>query len=128
MYIDFTESAKDILAGLGIGFLILAAAFALFMLFAMWKINKKAGQPGWAALIPIYNIYIELKIARMEWWYLIILIIPIAGFVVYVMLCINLAKAFGKGTGFSFGLFFLPFIFFPILAFGDAKYAYGPHY
>ncbi len=128
MYIDLTESATNVLAGLGIGFLLLTIAIALFMLITMWKINKKAGQPGWAAIIPIYNIYITLKIARMDWWYLLIMLIPFVGFVVYVMLCINLAKAFNKGTGFSFGLLFLPFIFFPMLAFGDAKYAYGPHF
>ena len=47
----------------GVLLILIAIAFALFYLVSVWKVFVKAGQPGWGILIPIYNIYLVLKIA-----------------------------------------------------------------
>lgn len=95
----------------------------LLLIAAMWKIFSKAGQPGWAAIIPIYNWIVWCKIVgRPAWWVLLLLIcFPIF----YIILCLDLAKSFGKGGGFAVGLILLSIIFFPILGFGSATYQ-GP--
>jgi hypothetical protein len=92
------------------------------MLVALWKVFEKAGQPGWAAIIPFYNFYILLKVAGKPGWCLIFIFIPIANLVIAFIACLGVAENFGKSTGFAVGLFFLPFIFYPILAFGDVQY------
>jgi len=87
-----------------------------------WKIFVKAGKPGWAAIIPIYNILVLLQIIKKPWWWIIMLIIPIVDIVFAVMMMYELAKSFGKGIGFTLGLIFLSIIFIPILGYGSAKY------
>jgi len=89
---------------------------------AMWKIYAKADQPGWAAIIPIYNIYIWCKIVGRPGWWVILIFIPFVNIVIDIILSIDLAKSYGKGVGFGIGIFFLPFIFLLILGFGSAKY------
>src|SRR6266704_7185840 len=98
-------------------------AFVLLMIAAWWKIFSKAGQPGWAAIIPIYNWIVWCKIVgRPAWWVLLLLIcFPIF----FIILSIDLAKSFGKGVGFAIGLILVSIIFFPILGFGSATYQ-GP--
>ena len=91
----------------------------------MWKMFTKAGQPGWASIIPIYNIYIWCKIVGRPWWWILLMLIPFVNFIICIILCIDLAKSFGKGVGFGLGLAFLGIIFFPILGFGSAQYQ-GP--
>ncbi len=93
---------------------------------------KKAGQPGWAAFVPIYNGYIVLKIiGRPGWWLLLFFlgIIPIIGtlavLVLAAIISYDLARSFGKGAGFAVGLFLLGFIFSYILSYGSAQYV-GP--
>jgi hypothetical protein len=107
----------------------------LLMLFALvciaiifvswWKVFPKADEPAWAAVVPFYNVYVLLRIVGRPGWWLILCFIPIVGFVVWIIVAIDVAKAFGKGTGFGLGLGFLGFIFFPILAFGDAEFVGG---
>ncbi|RKH43075.1 signal peptidase I [Corallococcus interemptor] len=93
---------------------------------SLWKIFVKAGQPGWAAIVPFYNLYILLNIVgRPIWWMAMLLLCPPAAFIASIILSIDLAKSFGKDTGFGIGLFFLGIIFGPMLAFGDAQYQ-GP--
>lgn len=101
---------------------IIGLLVAILMIVCWWKIFTKAGQPGWAVLIPFYNIYVMLKIAGKPGWWLILLIIPFVNFVIAILAVIGLAQNFGKGTGFILGLIFLSIIFIPILAFGDARY------
>jgi len=110
--------------GAGIGFLgwLLYMAIGVFYLFCMWKIYVKAGKPGWAAIIPIYNILVQLEIVGRPWWYLLLMFVPLVNVVIAIMIIFDLAKVFGKGTGFGFGLLFLSFVFIPVLAFGDAQY------
>jgi hypothetical protein len=90
-----------------------------------WRVYVKADQPGWASIVPIYNLYILCKIAGKSGWWVLLSMIPFVGIVILVILNLELSKSFGKGTGFGLGLSFLPIIFYPILAFGDAEYE-GP--
>ncbi len=109
-------------SGIGVvGWIFYIAVIAL-MLVSTWKVYVKAGKPGWACLIPIYNTLVLLEIVGKPWWYLLLMLIPVVNIVIWIMVMLDLARAFGKGSGFGIGLIFLPMIFFPILAFGDAKY------
>jgi uncharacterized membrane protein YhaH (DUF805 family) len=106
-------------------FWIFWLAVTILMIAACWKIFTKAGQPGWAAIIPIYNWYILCKIVGRPGWWVILFFIPFINFIIGIILCIDLAKSFGKGVGFAIGLILLGIIFFPILGFGSAQYQ-GP--
>lgn len=107
-----------------IGFFIAWFAIIVFLIAAQWRVFTKAGQPGWAAIIPIYNYYIMTKIAgKPGWWTLLMLFIPIV-FVIWVYNMIS--KSFGKDEGFTVGLVLLGIIFWPILGFGSAQYQ-GPY-
>ena len=100
--------------------------FYVLLVIAMWKIFTKAGKPGWAAVVPIYNVVVMFQIIRLNPWLLLLYLIPVVNFVAAIVFSImqasRLSKAFGKGTGFAFGLFFLNPIFLLILGFGDSKY------
>jgi Family of unknown function (DUF5684) len=100
-------------------------AFVVLMIAALWKIFSKAGQPGWAAIIPIVNTYFVCKVAGRPGWWVILMFIPFVNFIIGIILCIDIAKSFGKGVGFGIGLILLPVIFFPILGFGSARYQGG---
>lgn len=102
-----------------------ALAFLVFVIAAMWKVFTKAGQPGWAVIIPIYNIYILLKIVGKPWWWLLLMLIPFVNLIFAIWTTNLLSKSFGKDEGFTVGLLLLGIIFYPILGFGDAKYL-GP--
>lgn len=97
----------------------------IIMIIAMWKLFSKAGKPGWASLIPIYNIWVLLEIVGRPGWWIILMLIPGVNFIIGIIVMIDLAKSFGKETGFAIGLILLPFIFMLILAFGKAQYQ-GP--
>lgn len=97
-------------------------AVVIVMLVGMWKVFTKAGEPGWAVLIPIYNCYVFLKIAGKPWWWLLLMLIPIVSFIVAIVATVALAARFGKGVGFALGLILLPFVFYPMLGFGSAQY------
>jgi hypothetical protein len=109
-------------ASMGMGGMLFMLVFFALMIASLWKVFTKAGEPGWASIIPIYNTIVMLKIAGKPWWWFILMLIPLVGLVVMIMAIVALAKNFGKGVGFAIGLIILPFIFFPILAFGDATY------
>ena len=106
-------------------FWIFYLAFTILILAAWWKIFTKAGQPGWACIIPIYNLYVWCKIVGRPWWWILLMLIPFVNLIILIILIIDLAKSFGKGVGFGIGLLLLPVIFFPILGFGSAQYQ-GP--
>jgi len=105
--------------------LLLVLALAVFYIYVGWRLFTKAGKPGWASLIPIYNLYVLLTIVGRPGWWLILFLIPVVNIVIEIVVLIDLAKSFGKGVGFGLGLLFLGFIFFPILALGSASYV-GP--
>lgn len=108
-------------ASVGVVFLSFAAIW-LILLVGFWKVLEKGGQPGWASLIPIYNLYCLLKLAGKEWWWLLLFLVPIVNIVAAILIVVALAKNFGKGGGFAAGLVLLPWIFYPILGFGAAEY------
>ncbi|MDX9868782.1 MAG: DUF5684 domain-containing protein [Kiritimatiellia bacterium] len=99
-----------------------ALALGLLMLVSMWRVFTKAGQPGWAILIPIYNTYVMLKIAGKPGWWLLLMLVPVVNLIVTILMLAGIAQNFGKGGGYVLGLIFLPFLFYPMLAFGDAQY------
>ncbi len=113
-------------ASFGIVPIIISIAILVLMIAAMWKVFAKAGQPGWAAIIPIYNIYVLLKVAGRPGWWLVLYIIPIVNIFASIIVSIDVAKSFGKGAGFGVvGLWLFGIIGYPILGFGDARYQ-GP--
>ena len=116
---------NSIFASLGIGFIIVWLAFVILMIASVWRIFEKAGQPGWACIIPIYNLLVELKIIHKPWWWLLLLFIPLLNIVFAIWMTNLLSKSFGKDEGFTVGLILLPFVFYPILGFGSATYQWG---
>lgn len=109
-------------AAAGMFVLLIELAIAVIVIAGLWGVFTKAGQPGWAAIIPIYNIIVLLQIVGKPIWWIILFFIPCVNIIISILLNVELAKVFGKGGGFAVGLIFLPFIFVPILGFGDAKY------
>jgi hypothetical protein len=108
-------------ASLGL-FGLVYVAFIVLFIAAGWKIYAKAGQPGWAVLIPIYNIVVFLQIVKRPLWWILLCFIPLVNFILWIVLSSDLSKKFGKGLGFTLGLIFLAPIFYLILGFGDAEY------
>src|SRR6266852_5572848 len=104
---------------------IVMLAIAVIIIAGAWKVFAKAGKPGWAVLIPIYNVVVMLKIVGRPLWWLVLMLIPAVNLVIGIIVCIDMAKSFGKGAGFGVGLALLGPIFYPILGFGDARYG-GP--
>ena len=102
--------------------IIIGLCLTVVEIVGLWFVFQKAGEPGWAAIIPIYNYLIGIKIAGKPWWYILLMLIPIVNLVFYIIVLNGISKNFGKGPGFTVGLFFLRFIFIPILGFSDAKY------
>jgi hypothetical protein len=98
-------------------YMVVYLAFGVLFIAGLWKTFTKAGEPGWAAIVPIYNVITILKLGGKPWYWAII---PVVGPIMLIIAEIELAKRFGKGTGFGLGLAFLPFIFFPMLGFGSA--------
>ncbi len=97
-------------------------AIIVVLIIAMWKIFEKAGKPGWASIVPFYNIIVLLQIVEKPWWWLLLMMIPYVGAIWGIWSINLLSKKFGKDEGFTVGIVFLPFVFLPILAFGNAKF------
>ena len=104
---------------------ILGLVICIISLIALAKVFKKAGRPGWAVIVPIYNLYVLFDIAWGKGIMFLLMLIPVVNFVIMIMLYVKLAKAFGKSGGFAAGLIFLNLIFVCILGFGSAQYI-GP--
>jgi len=113
------------LAVIEVLFMFVWLALIVFIVAGMWKTFEKGGLPGWGCLIPIYNVYLLMKLAGRPGWWLLLFFIPLVNLIIAVVTSIDVARNFGKGTGFGIGLAFLGFIFYPILGFGDAQYVPG---
>lgn len=111
--------------GIGTGSILFIVFIAAFYLYVYWRIFEKAGKPGWAAIIPIYNTIVLLEIIGKPWWWLLLFLIPGVNFIFAIWMMNLLSISFGKGVGFTLGLIFLSFIFYPILAFSNTEYI-GP--
>lgn len=106
-------------------FMAVMFAVTAIIVIAQWKIFSKAGEHGWAALIPFYNQYTMVKITWGNGWLFLLYLVPLGSLVFGIATCMKLARSFGKSGGYAAGLFFLPFIFQPMLGFGKAEYQ-GP--
>ena len=115
---DSVKSAS-ILAGFGAFTWVISMAISVFTIVCSWKIFKKAGKKGWESIVPIYNVIVELEIVRLPMWYIALIFVPIANIYAMFKINIELAKKFGKSTGFGIGLTLLSPIFRAILAFSD---------
>jgi hypothetical protein len=104
-----------VFVGLYLGVLILVVA-------GLWKAFAKAGKPGWAAIVPVYNLVVMVEISGRPLWWVVLFFVPFVNLVAAVLISIDIAKAFGKDVGFGLGLAFLGPIFWPILGFGSAEY------
>lgn len=122
------------LAGAFFIVLIVALLLLLFFIACQWKIFSKAGEPGWKSIIPIYSVYINYKISGISTWIFllyVIFLLPIESIqfistigiaLLSIYASYKLSKVFEHGIGFTLGLILLPFIFYPILAFGKSEY------
>lgn len=120
------QDAEEVVGGIaGVIFLVVYLAIIVLYVASIWVTFTKAGKPGWAAIVPIYNFVVMLEIAGKPLWWIVLLLIPCVNIIALLLVFMALAKSFGKSEGFGIGLFLLGFVFFPILAFGDAKYV-GP--
>ncbi len=122
MYSDYADSLIGAGAGAAAVMGLVGCAVAVVVIISLWKLFSKAGQPGWAAIIPFYNAFVLFKIGLGSGGKMFLMLIPIYNIVVAIQLCIGLAKNFGKGGGFAAGLVFLPYVFLPVLAFSKAEY------
>jgi hypothetical protein len=94
----------------------------LLVVVALWRIYSKAGEPGWASIIPIYNVYVLVRICGRPAWWTLMVFIPLVNIVFYVILTHDLSKAFGHGLPFTLGLILLPVFFHLVLGFGGSRY------
>ena len=106
-------------------FLLVELAIIIVCIAGLWKTFTKAGQPGWGAIIPIFNMYLMLKVAGRPWWWLLLFLIPFVNIILAAIVSVDVAKSFGKGVAFGIGLWLLSPIFYCILGFGSAQYQ-GP--
>ncbi|HWO29147.1 MAG TPA: DUF5684 domain-containing protein [Candidatus Acidoferrum sp.] len=114
-------------AALGAIFMIVMLALTVLFCVGFWRVFTKAGQPGWAALIPFYNAYILTKIAGRPGWWVLMLMIPLVNIAFGILLAIDIAKAFGQGAAFGVVLLFLlSGIGYLLLGFGDYRYVGAP--
>ena len=106
-----------------IAYVLIGLVLVVLEIAALWKVFSKAGRPGWAAIIPIYNVYVLCKVANRPGWWVVLFIVPIVSLIISIIVAIDVAKAFGKGGAFGFFmLWLLGFIGYPVLGFGGATY------
>jgi Family of unknown function (DUF5684) len=116
------DGLMAMLAGMGIGFAVFFLIVIAFSIVIWWKIFTKAGEPGWASLVPIYQGMILSKICGRGEMFGLLLLVPCVNIIIMFMLVFDLAKVFGKSGGFAVGMLLLGIVFLPILAFGSAEY------
>jgi hypothetical protein len=118
-----THPLFALIAGLAAGLpVLIVLAIWVVIIIGFWTTFVKGGQPGWGCIIPFYNLYCLVTIAGKPWWWMLLYFIPLVNIVVALLVSLAVAEKFGQGAAFGVGLFFLPFIFYPILGFGDATY------
>ena len=117
---------QEAVGAMGPLFSLVMLGLMIVVIAGMWKVFSKAGKPGWACLVPIYNLIVMLQIAGRPLWWFVLFLIPMVNFIVALVVMVDIARAFGKGAMFGiFGLALFGFIGFPILGFGSAQYGGG---
>ena len=119
------DETYAVAAGILMVYWVIVIVIAVVCLVGMWKMFVKAGKPGWGAIIPFYNTYCLFEMSFGTGWLFLLLFVPCVNAVIMIVMWIKLAQAFGKGAAFGVGILFLPFIFLPMLGFGDAQFI-GP--
>ncbi|MFY7896491.1 MAG: DUF5684 domain-containing protein, partial [Phycisphaerales bacterium] len=69
--------------------MLLWIALIVLVIAGSWKVFAKAGQPGWAVLVPIFNTYTLLKIVGRPWWWLLLLFIPFVNFIIAIIVALD---------------------------------------
>lgn len=106
--------------------IVIWLAVIVLILAGWWKVFVKAGREGWEGIIPLYNMWVLLKIVGKPGWWMIMYFVPLANIIFLIWTYNMLSKSFGKDEGFTVGLVLLGIIFIPILGFGPAQYL-GPY-
>jgi hypothetical protein len=131
MYLSTLLSALNIVQDGGVGVIEIILIIAIILvvvaiigaiLAGLWQTFVKAGEAGWKGIIPFYNIWVLMEIIGRPGWWLILFFIPVVGFIIWIIVCLDVAKSFDHGTGFAIGLMIFPFIFFIILGWGESQY------
>ena len=104
------------------GFIFVMFVLVALVVLSVWKVYQKAGRPGWASIIPFYNYTVMLEIVSYPVWWVFLMFVPVVNIVIGVLMLNRISRVFGKGRWFTVGLLFLPFIFWPLLAFGKVTY------
>jgi len=120
--VSFSQEQRALTAATGGKYLLLLLAVSVIIMASLWIVFKKAGRSGVASIVPFYNMYVLLEISGKPGWWLVLLMIPGAGFVFQLLAMLGLAQKFGRSSLFGVGLFFLPMFFFPMLGFGKSQY------
>ncbi|HUE12783.1 MAG TPA: DUF5684 domain-containing protein [Planctomycetaceae bacterium] len=115
-------SSRQIPSVVGVAVPLIWLGVLVLSIAGIWATFAKAGEPGWGALIPIYNVIILLRVAGRPLWWILLLMIPGVNLLIAIVVSIDIAQNFGKHAGFGLGLAFLSFIFYPLLGFGAARY------
>jgi hypothetical protein len=117
MYISSSSAATAVAI-----WLVLSLVAYVLTVIGLWVVFEKAGEQGWKAVIPIYNLYVTLKVVRRPGWWLVLYLIPVVNLVITIIVYYDLARSFGHGAGFTIGLLIVPTIFLLILGFGSSRY------
>lgn len=121
-YIEGIDVGQQNIRVIFLGLAITCLVYLFFSLITHWCIFRKAGEPGWAVLIPLYNLYVLFRITWGNGWYFLLMLIPVVNVIFAIITLVKLARAFGRGGGFALGLILLHLLFMLILAFGRSRY------
>lgn len=119
---DMPEIDEGMLIAMGVVYVLFIIVMVGAQLVGLWKVFEKAGEPGWAAIVPFYNLMVMFRISGMSEMWILGCFVPCLNLYPFFMVHIKLAEKFGKDLGFGVGMAFLPYVFLPILGFGDARY------
>jgi hypothetical protein len=111
---DYASSGDSTFVAVALGLFLVTVA-------AMWRVFRLAGEPGWAAIVPLYDGIVLLRIAGMSAWWVLLLLVPLVNVFVLLAVATGVARRFGHGGAFAAGLWIAPFVFYPILALADER-------
>ena len=118
--LDQMQAAGGGVLGAIIGLIYLVVI--VLTIVGLWKVFTKAAEPGWAAIVPIYNLVVLVKISGKPLWWVLLCLVPCVNFVALIIIGMAVAKNFGRSEGFGIGLGLLAPIFYPVLGFSDSQY------